>query len=62
MIPTNQGEMQPESIISDLTYSAYRFNRDEGMSAEALGRLFPKTGSAMEQRYQHEQTGVCHAS
>jgi hypothetical protein len=62
MILTNRGEMQPESIISELTYSTYRFNRDEGMSAEALGHLFPTTGSAMEQRYQQEQAGACHAS
>jgi hypothetical protein len=57
MIPTNRGEMQPESIISELTYSTYRFNRDDGMSAEALGRLFPTTGAAMEERYRCEQVG-----
>jgi hypothetical protein len=38
-----------------LTYSNYRYNRDLGMNTEALGRLYPKSGAAMEQRYQHEQ-------
>lgn len=55
MISTNHGLMEPETIISELTYSTYRFNRDAGMNAEALGHLFPATGAAMEERYRREQ-------
>lgn len=53
-IPTNNGNQTPEAIIDECTYGCYAFNRDEGMSAEALLTLFPCNGAAMEQRYQQE--------
>jgi hypothetical protein len=55
MIPTNRGPLTPEGIIDALNYSCYRHNRDLGVSAESLGRLFNLSGAAMEARYQAEQ-------
>lgn len=55
MIPTSKGNMTPAGVISELNYSCYAFNRDAGMSAESLGRMFNVTGAAMEVRYQAEQ-------
>jgi hypothetical protein len=47
-------EATPEEIISELSYGCYAFNRDKGMSASRLLRLFPETGIAMEIRYTKE--------
>ena len=51
---TRQAVNNPKGLISDLGYSCYSYNRDEGMSAESLLRLFPETGEAMEKRYEEE--------
>ncbi len=51
---TNKGKKTPESIIDELTYGSYAFNRNQGMTAEYLLNLFPRSGEAMEQRYQKE--------
>jgi hypothetical protein len=48
-------DVRASQVISELTYISYASNRDQGMSAEALARLFPSTAAAMEQRYQQEQ-------
>lgn len=55
-IPTTKGPMTPFSIISELTYSCYVYNRREGMTVESLKRCFPTTAEAMEKRYQEELT------
>lgn len=54
MIQTNQGPMSAESIVDHLTYCSYAANRGYGMSAEALAKFWPKTGAAMEAKYQAE--------
>lgn len=54
-LPTNRGNMTAAQIVDALNYSCYAFNRSRGMTAAALGRLFPVTGAAMETRYQQER-------
>lgn len=46
--------MSGAQLVDALNYSCYRFNRERGMSAESLGKLFPESGAAMEARYQAE--------
>ena len=41
----------PDSLMRTLAYSAYAHNRDLGMSAEKLKKLFPLTGDEMERQY-----------
>jgi hypothetical protein len=55
MAPTTQGQMTPEGVVCFLTFRCYAYNRDGGMSAERLAKLFPASGAAMEARYQQEQ-------
>ncbi len=57
---TFAAEVNPEIVISELTYSCYAFNRDDGMSAERLLTLFPETGDVMEVRYLEEQWNSQH--
>ena len=45
------GEQQ---VIDHLTYRCYRYNREQGLSAAALAKLWPQTGEAMELRYSGE--------
>lgn len=54
MIPTNRGPMTAAGIVSELDFSCYAFNRQRGMSAADLAKLFTVTGAAMEQRYQQQ--------
>lgn len=54
-IPTTKGSMTLEGVVCFLTFRCYAFNRDSGMSAERLAKLFPESGAAMEAQYQHEQ-------
>lgn len=55
MVPTNNGVMSAQAVMDHLTYACYRYNRSVcGMGAQALARLFPQTGAAMEAKYQAE--------
>lgn len=54
-IPTNLGPMSAEGLMDYLTYCSYAANRGYGMSAEDLATFWPKTGAAMEAKYQAEQ-------
>ena len=47
--------MNAAQVIDALNFSCYRFNRDQGMTAEGLAKLFPTTGAAMEADYQQEK-------
>lgn len=50
--------MKPEGqrhLMSSLAYISYASNRDRGMTAAQLLKLFPDTGKAMEQKYQREE-------
>ncbi len=42
-----------EQGVDKLIYAGYAYNR-ETMTADQLLKLFPETGEAMEERYQHE--------
>ncbi len=54
VIETTAGPMAPEGVVDYLNYCNYRANRERGMSAADLAKLFTETGAAMEQRYQRE--------
>src|SRR5690348_5690882 len=54
MIPTNKGAMTPSQIVDELTYSAYKHNRDTGMEAEKAHK-WGFGNAAMEERYQLEK-------
>lgn len=46
--------MTGEQLIDALDFSCYRFNRDHGMTAEALASNYlfgPERGAALEKRY-----------
>lgn len=40
--------------VDYLTYRAYRHNREMGLSAADLAKLWPQTGAAMESKFQDE--------
>jgi hypothetical protein len=50
------GSVRPEEqqVIDYLTYCCYKANRERGMTADDLLKLFPQTGAAMEQRLESE--------
>ncbi len=55
MIPTNYGKMSVMGVLGELTYISYSSNRERGMSATQLARMFGSIGAAMEARYQAER-------
>lgn len=50
-IPTNQGDMTIPVIMDSLMWGSYKFNRDEGLTHEQLGRL-GIGNDAMRERYE----------
>ncbi len=57
------GSAHPESnlVIDYLTYCNYKANRERGMTADDLLKLFPQTGAAMEQRLENEVNAYANA-
>ena len=43
------------ALMQTLTYICYAHNRDQGMTADQLARLFPETGATMEGLYLADQ-------
>lgn len=52
---TSAGFLEAAQVIDALNLACYRFNRQQGMSAADLAKLFPESGAAMEAAYQQEQ-------
>lgn len=63
-IETNVGSLTGEQLIDELDFSCYRFNRDNGMTAEALASKYlfgPERGAEMERRYWSEISAYVNA-
>ena len=54
LIQTNVGAVSPEQLVDELKYLSFAAQRDEGMSAEAFGRLLKMDATEFEARYQRE--------
>lgn len=54
-LSTSAGFLEVAQVIDALTFACYRFNRQQGMSAADLQRLFPESGAAMEAAYQEQR-------
>lgn len=54
-LSTSSGFLEVAQVLDTLTFACYRYNRERGMTAAELGKLFPETGEAMEAKYQGQQ-------
>lgn len=52
---TSAGLLETSQVLDALNFACYAYNRNQGMTAEQLARLFPDSGARMEQRYQENK-------